>query len=103
VNVLVICTNILEGEEVTILGDGEFSHLKEIIQLIDCPLARILEKILKEGEKRLEGKILLHEANNPLGKSVMNHLTLVGDCSIYNLNIIAVDEVLDLPRKINLI
>jgi hypothetical protein len=87
-DVLVISFNILEGEEVTILCDRKLSNLKEVVEFIDCTIARILHHIVEEVEQRLEGKVLLHERDHTLCHGVVDDLTLEHDATIYDLDII---------------
>jgi hypothetical protein len=87
VNVEVIATNILEGEEVTILGDWEFSCFQEVVEFIDCSLAWIIHEVLEEVQEWLMWKSLTHEVEDSFGQSVVNDLSMIVDRTILDLNI----------------
>jgi len=86
VNVPVIATDILEGEEVTILGERELAYLKEGVEFVDSTIARILHQVDHEVEQRLEGEILLHEGDHTIRKGVVDDLAVEGDCSIIDFD-----------------
>jgi len=106
VNVPVIATDILEGEEVTILGDGELAHIKEGVEFVDRPIGGILHQINHEVKQGLNREILLHELNHTLGEGVVDDLTIEGDCSIIDLDGLTpelMEVVLHLASEIDLI
>jgi len=106
VNVLVITTDILEGEEETILGDGELAHIEEGVEFLYRPIGGILHEVDHEVEQRLNREILLHELNHTLGEGVVDDLTIEGDCSIVDLDGLTpelMEVVLDFASEIYLI
>jgi hypothetical protein len=102
-NVSIICLDILEGEEVTILGDRKLSNIKEVVEFIHSTIARILHKVIEEVEQGLERQVLLHEGDHSLGESIVNWLPLVDDDTIYNLDIRVKNKVLDLASNIYMV
>jgi hypothetical protein len=100
-NVLVIRTNILESEEVTILCDWEFSCFKEVVEFIYCSLAWILHEVLEEVQERFMGKTLTHEGKNPFGESIVDDLTPIVNCSTLNLNLCSIEVGLNLLTDVH--
>jgi hypothetical protein len=104
VNVRVVGTNILEGKEVTILGNGELTHIQEGVEFLHGTIARILHEIDHEVEQRLNREILLHELNHTLGESVVDDFSVEGDCPIVDFDGLTpelVKVVLDLSGEIH--
>jgi hypothetical protein len=106
VNVLEVGTNILEGEEVTILRDGELAHIEEGVEFLYRTIARILHKVDHEVEQGLEGKIILHELNHTIREGVVDDLSVEANCSIVDLDALTpelVKVVLDFSGEIHTI
>jgi hypothetical protein len=101
VNVEVIGSNILEGEEATILCDWEFSCFQEVIQLIYCPLGWIIHEVLEEVQERFMRKSITHEVEDSFGQSVVNDLSMIVDRTILDLNIGSIEEGLNLLADID--
>jgi hypothetical protein len=106
VNVLEVGTNILEGKEVTILGDRELAHIQEGVEFLHGTIARILHKVDHEVEQGLEGKIILHELNHTIREGVVDDLSVEANCSIVDLDALTpelVKVVLDFSGEIHTI
>jgi hypothetical protein len=103
VNVLVVRLDILEGEEESILGVGEITHIQEVTEFVDCTKARILHKVAEEVDDRLNREILFDEVDDLASKGVVQRLTLVVHHTIDDRDIGVVDEILYLARQIHLI
>ena len=104
VNVLEVGTNILEGKEAPVLGDGELAHIKEGVKFLYRTIARIVHEVDHEVKQRLNRKILLHEVNHTLGESVVDNLSVEGDCPIVDFDGLTpelVKVVLDLSGEIH--
>jgi hypothetical protein len=101
VNVFVIGTNILEGEEVSILCDREFSCFQEVIEFIDCSLRWIIHEVLEEVEKWFMGQTITHEIQNTLCERVVNDLSMIVNRTILDLDIGSIEIGINLLTDID--
>ena len=57
VEVTVVVTHLLVGQEAAVLGDGQCSGFQEAIQLIHSPLAGVLHEIVEEAQHGLSVEV----------------------------------------------
>ncbi len=91
-DVLPIGADVLEGEEVTVLGDWKIAELKESIKLINRTLGRILHQILKKLNHRTEWKILVHQGENAISDRIVEDFPVEHNRTVHKANLASSDK-----------